>query len=266
MSDPTTNHYFVDEAGDPILFGRGGKVLVGTEGCSHHFMLGIAKVTEPLAVVSALEDLRAALLADPYFRGVPSMQAQAKKTAVCFHAKDDVPEVRWEVFRLLRTFKMKIHVGVRRKRALVDMAQVRRLQDSAFRLHPDDIYDGLVMRLFEPILHKADENKILFARRGKSDRIRALGTAIQSAKARFQKRRRKACDRPTAVQAAYPSQHPCLQAIDYYLWALQRLYERQEDRYFEYLRDDYCVIMDQDCVGRKREGEWFCGGVAANAG
>jgi hypothetical protein len=40
-------------------------------------------------------------LADPYFKGVPSMQADAKKTALFFHAKDDLPEVRREVFRVL---------------------------------------------------------------------------------------------------------------------------------------------------------------------
>ena len=33
-------HYFVDEAGDSVLFDRKGKVLVGENGCSKYFMLG----------------------------------------------------------------------------------------------------------------------------------------------------------------------------------------------------------------------------------
>jgi hypothetical protein len=37
-------HYFVDEAGDPALFGARGKVLVGSEGCSRYFILGLADV------------------------------------------------------------------------------------------------------------------------------------------------------------------------------------------------------------------------------
>ena len=34
-------NYFVDEAGDPTPFGARGQVLVGTEGCSRHFMPGV---------------------------------------------------------------------------------------------------------------------------------------------------------------------------------------------------------------------------------
>ena len=32
--------WFVDEAGDPTLFGKGGKVVAGTEGCSRFFIAG----------------------------------------------------------------------------------------------------------------------------------------------------------------------------------------------------------------------------------
>jgi hypothetical protein len=39
-------HYYVDEAGDPILFGARRKILVGSEGCSCFFRLGLADVEE----------------------------------------------------------------------------------------------------------------------------------------------------------------------------------------------------------------------------
>ena len=32
--------WFVDEAGDPTLFGKGGKVVAATEGCSRFFIAG----------------------------------------------------------------------------------------------------------------------------------------------------------------------------------------------------------------------------------
>ena len=85
------HYYFVDEAGDLTLFGRRGKVLVGTPGCSRFFMLGVAQLPDPAAVERALNALRTGLLADPYFKGVPSMRPERRRTAMFFHAKNDLP-------------------------------------------------------------------------------------------------------------------------------------------------------------------------------
>jgi hypothetical protein len=49
-----------------------------------------------------------------------------------------------------------------------------------------------------------------------------------------------------------------LQVIDYFLWALQRLYERGEDRYFNYLRSSYKLVMDfDDKRTGKSYGTWY---------
>ena len=90
---PTFRHYFVDEAGDPNLFKRRGKPIVGKDGCSKFFMLGVADVAEPIAIAKELSELRTRLLADPYFKGVPSFDPARRKTALMFHARDDLPEV-----------------------------------------------------------------------------------------------------------------------------------------------------------------------------
>ena len=69
-------HYFIDEGGDSTLFSRKGKVLIGTEGCSRFFMLGLLDVPDPAALQRVFDDLRARLMSDPYFNDVPSMQAK----------------------------------------------------------------------------------------------------------------------------------------------------------------------------------------------
>ena len=69
--EPPVRHYFVDEAGDSVLFGRRRKVLIGQEGCSRFFMLGNLQIAEPQALEAELVDLRAELLADPTIRGHP---------------------------------------------------------------------------------------------------------------------------------------------------------------------------------------------------
>ena len=67
MSATVVNHFYVDEAGDLTLMGRRGKSLVGTEGVSRCFLVGMAQIAEPDRVRRELELLRRALLGDPYF-------------------------------------------------------------------------------------------------------------------------------------------------------------------------------------------------------
>jgi hypothetical protein len=66
--------YFVDEASDRTLFNRKGRLIVGDEGCSRFFMLGKLEIEEPAVLSAQLATLRHELVADPYFKAVPSMQ------------------------------------------------------------------------------------------------------------------------------------------------------------------------------------------------
>ncbi|CAN5602618.1 hypothetical protein BH10PLA2_BH10PLA2_39370 [soil metagenome] len=91
---PNKCHYFVDEAGDPILFNRRKQVVVGTEGCSKFFLLGLLDVAHPIVLGQELDDLRERILADAYFKHIPSLQPERRKTAIEFHAKDDIPEIK----------------------------------------------------------------------------------------------------------------------------------------------------------------------------
>lgn len=185
------------------------------------------------------------------------MQPEAKKTARCFHAKDDLPEVRREVFKLITTFGAEVLIAVRRKSLLVEVSQKARRLGATTRFGPNHLYDDLVKKLFRGRLHKADRNSIIFSRRGKPKRIKALGEALNKAKRNFAKKFKNAEDRPTEVSAMLPSECCGLQVIDYYLWAIQRLYEKRESRFFESLRSDYRLIMDLDDHRNKPYGEWY---------
>ena len=52
----STRHYFVDEAGDSTLFDSKGRVLIGSEGCSRFFILGLVDI--PLHLVQDIDDTR----------------------------------------------------------------------------------------------------------------------------------------------------------------------------------------------------------------
>jgi hypothetical protein len=163
---------FVDEAGDPVLFDKHGTTIVGTPGVSKFFMLGVVHLPDPQSAQAALDSLRSSLLADPYFAGVPSMEPRERKTAVFFHAKDDLPEIRREVFKLLPRFNAVVRVAIRRKRVLA--AEASELHKHGHRLTADLIYDDLVKWLFLGLLNPDRHALIVFAKRGKSERLAAI--------------------------------------------------------------------------------------------
>lgn len=254
---PPRRFYFVDEAGDPTLFSARGQVLVGSEGCSRCFMLGVLDVADPAVLAVAMQALRMQLLADPYFHGVPSMQPASRKTALAFHAKDDVAEVRREVFKLLLQHDLKFFAVVRDKQRVLDYVQRRNLNDLAYRYQPNELYDNLVARLFKNRLHLAPEVEVCFAARGKSDRSAALRSALQTAQARFQ----AAWGRPSAtalhVKQSTPAHEAALQAVDYFLWALQRHFERGESRYAELIWSKVGVVHAVDMTVAAPYGAYY---------
>lgn len=239
-------YYFVDEAGDPALFNAKKQVVVGRDGCSRFFLLGALDVPEPETLAKELEQLRQQLLADPYFRGVPSFDPARKKTAVAFHAKDDLPEVRREVFSLLLRHQLKFYAVVRDKHVVVGTVRRRNAKDPTYRYRQNDLYDELVRRLFKDRLHKAQHIRVSFATRGSADRTAALRAALEAARKRFDMQWGKGSEAPIEVEASSPSRTVCLQAVDYFLWALQRRLEREESRYLDLVWEKVGLVILAD--------------------
>lgn len=247
-------HFFVDEAGDPTLFDAKGRILVGEQGCSQTFILGKLDVDDPVALHAALEQLRADLLADPYFKRVPSMQPERGKTARAFHAKDDVAEVRREVYRLLSGFDLRFYGVVRHKSALLAYVRQRNERETDYRYRGDELYDTLVEELFRRYHPLADQLNICFAKRGNKSRTHAFRTAIERAETRFESDYGVCRSAAVSIVASTPLQSAGLQAVDYCLWALQRHYERGEDRYIELIWDKVVEIEDMDRIEGGRKG------------
>jgi len=256
-ADHVTIRYFVDEAGDPRLFQRRRKLALGTEGVSDYFILGKLEVDDPVALSRDLEALRAELLADPYLKSAPSMQPERKKTATLFHARDDLPEVRREVFKLLGRHELAFYAVVRDKHRIVEEVLARNKADESYWYKENDLYDDLVHHLFKSRFHRGDHFEILFARRGKSDRTAALKLALENARRTYERDFGVASRATVGVKAAYSRESAGLQAADYFLWALQRLYEREEDRFWESVREKARLVYDVDDTREAPYGRYY---------
>ncbi|TWT33907.1 hypothetical protein KOR34_37430 [Posidoniimonas corsicana] len=254
---PVVRHYFVDEAGDPTLFNRKGRVIVGTPGCSSYFFVGKVDVVDPIALSGELEQLRESLLADDYFKGVPSMQVEKRKTALAFHAKDDVPEVRREVFRLLLGHDIRFYAVVHDKQVIARKVIAKNESNPEYRYHPNQLYDRCVSKLFKERLHKDDGYRICFAVRGSSDRTEAFSDALQAAKQAFRSKWGIESEASIEIIASEPRQTACLQVVDYFLWALQRFYERDEDRFLNLIWAQAGLVHDVDDTRERGYGVYY---------
>ncbi|MBE2203536.1 MAG: DUF3800 domain-containing protein [Chthoniobacterales bacterium] len=223
---------FVDEAGVPEIFDKKGRVIVGNEGCSHYFMLGMLEVDDPEKLALALNGLREEMRNDPYFSSSESFDPARKRTALLFHAKDDLPEVRVKVFDLLRSFgsEIRFRAVICDKQIIRAREEARRSQQPGYRYNPDHLYDELARALFSKFSRMADVYQLWIAKRGNKERNAALLQAIDDAEGDFARSfgfSRGGVDRWKAT-ITNPRVTVCLQATDYFLWALQRFYEPRE--------------------------------------
>ncbi|MEA3412574.1 MAG: DUF3800 domain-containing protein [Pseudomonadota bacterium] len=258
-AEKETIHYFVDEAGDPTLFNRKGHIIVGDNGCSNYFMLGKMEIDAPIEMARDLDALRAGLLADPYCKHVPSMQPENRKTAVAFHAKDDLPEIRREVFSLLLEKDLRFYAVVRDKHDLATYVQQQNERDASYRYRyrQNEQYDLLVKELFRKLHHMAEDVNICFARRGNKSRNVAFRTALEQAGEEFKRSFGFAHPATNNVTSSTPAKCVGLQAVDYYLWALQRFYERREERFLELIWPHVGEIHDLDRVENGKRSVFY---------
>lgn len=185
------------------------------------------------------------------------MKPESRKTSVAFHAKDDVAEVRWKVFDLLRRHELKFFAIVRDKARVVEDVKEMNRWDRSYRYSPNLLYDDLVGRLFRDKLHKGDKIHIHFSIRGSKPRTDAFAVSLERARRNFARKWGDKDMPPTEIIPSIPATYAGLQAADYFLWALQRFYERKEDRFLKLMWPRLRLVMDIDDKRENRCGAWY---------
>jgi len=233
-----TNHRFLDEAGDTTFYGKGKIPIIGSPGVSTVFILGMVKFKEPLAearkkVIAA----RDAIVASPYFQGIPSIQKKKAAGGYHFHATDDLPDVRKEFFDVIKTVDCSFEAVVGRK--------ILTLYENKHNGNESEFYADLLSHLLKNKMAKDDKLVLNIAERGKTTKNSILELARQKAEARFNK------NQPTrSVRASIQFNvqnhrtEPLLDIADYFCWSVQRVFERGETRFYDYLFDQISLVVD----------------------
>jgi len=185
------------------------------------------------------------------------MQPAYRKTAVAFHAKDDCPEIRREVFKLLLNHELHFFAVVRDKRVITRLVKEHNREKPEYRYRPNHLYDRCVSRLFRDRLHKDDGYLVRFSKRGNKSRTQALQKALEQARSNFHYKHSIESSAPVDILPTTSASSAGLQATDYFLWALQRLYERGEDRYWNFVVGKASLVHDVDDTQMNPYGQYY---------
>jgi hypothetical protein len=233
-----TDHRFLDEAGDTTFFGKGKELIVGQEGVSLAFTIGMVMINKPLADVRAeVIALQKTVEKDEYLNVIPSVRKRMERGGFFFHASDDTPEVRQVLFHYLKTLDCSLEAVVARKIPEV-FARKHNHQETEF-------YADVLSHLIKNKLGMGGKLVLNISGRANSTSNRNLQAALEKATGRAVKKR-DADDLTTQVVFNVQNHRtePLLNVADYLCWSVQRVFERGETRHYDYLGDRIRLVVD----------------------
>jgi hypothetical protein len=223
-------HRFLDEAGDTTFYGKGKVPLIGSEGVSNYFLLGMLTINESLDIVrSKVIGLQNSIVSDPYLVEVPSIQKKKNYNGYFVHAKDDVPEVRKMVFELIMSINCKFDAVVGKKEYGV--------YEKKHNGNQAEFYADMLSHLLHNNMNGREKLVLNIAHRSRCTTHTNLEKGLQKALV-IAKHKHPEVVAPaeTVFNIQYPTSEPLINLADYFLWALQRKIERGENRYIDFLK------------------------------
>ncbi|HPC59069.1 MAG TPA: hypothetical protein PKX23_00285 [Verrucomicrobiota bacterium] len=231
-------HRFLDEAGDTTFFGKGRVPILGQEGVSLSFGLGMVKFAGSIvAIRQQVQELCREVEADDYVNRIPSVAKRVQSGGFFFHAKDDAPEVRERLFKWIRQTDCSMEMVVGRK---IPGLFAKKPHGRDFEFYAD-----LLSHLLKNKLRLGQRLVINVAERGKTTRNHVLELAMSKARERFAKKHDPLVISSEVVfNVQNPRTEPLLCVPDYLAWTVQRVFERGEMRYYNYVREHISLVVD----------------------
>ncbi len=233
-----TYHRFLDESGDTTFFGKQKKMIVGREGVSRCFILGMVKFRTKLEPIrEQIREMQKAIVSDDYFKEIPSIIKKVNRSGYYFHAKDDLPEVREKFFKYIRTINCSFEAVVARK--IPELYQKKHQENEAW------FYADLLSHLLKNKLIKHEKMVLNIASRGKSTKNKNLELALMKARERFENNHpEKSVKTKVVFNVMEQTTDPLLNVADYFCWTIQNVFERGNVRYYNFLRDKISTVID----------------------
>jgi hypothetical protein len=234
-----SDHRFLDEAGDTTFFGKGRIPILGMDGVSKTFIIGMAKFREPLAELrKKVLELQAQVASDPYYSEVPSIQKKINNSkGFYFHCNIDPPEVRKGFYEFIRTIDCSFEAIVARK--------IIAIFEKKHHGKETEFYADVLSHLLKNKLNLGNTLVLDIAERGSSTKNSNLEIALNKAVTRYLERYPS---KPVSTKVVFNIQNhhtePLLNIADYFCWAIQRVFEKGETRYYDFLKEKISLVVD----------------------
>lgn len=231
-------HRFIDEVGDTAFFGKGKMPILGKEGVSTCFGMGIVKIDRPLPEVRAeVAELQKNVEVDGLLNVIPSVRKRMDNGGFFFHASKDTPDVRTVFLHYLKDLPCEAEVVMARKIPALFLAKHHE--------RDDEFYADMLSHLVKQRLKKEQRLVLNIAERGSSTRAKVLDDALSKATGRATKKwGEKNLKSSVVFNVQTPLREPLLNIADYLGWAVQRVFEKGETRYYDYLREKIRLVVD----------------------
>ncbi len=231
-------HRFIDEVGDTTFYGKGKGLILGQEGVSLVFGMGIVKFNRPITEVrSEIIALQQQVASDPLLNTIPSVARRIANGGFFFHACKDSDDVKTVFLHYLHGLECEAEVVIARK--------VPSLFIHKHHGKDDEFYADVLSHLIKSRLKQPRRLVLNIAERGSSTRAKVLEEAQTKAIGRAGKQWAAGELKSEVVfNVQTPLREPLLTVPDYFGWAVQRVFEKGQTRYYDYLRDKIRVVVD----------------------
>ena len=231
-------HRFLDESGDTTFYGKKKKIIIGSEGVSKSFILGMVKFKTKLDPIrERIIQIQNDIVTDEYYKEIPSIIKKIEKGGYFFHAKDDIPEVREKFFRFIKTINCSFEAVVARK--------IPELYENKHKGKEAWFYADLLSHLLKNKLVNHEKLVLNIASRGKSTKNTNLNLALSKAIERFNKYNpNKKIYTKVVFNVMEQTDDPLLNVADYFCWSMQNVFEKGTLRYYNFLKDKISRVID----------------------
>jgi len=231
-------HRFLDETGDTTFYGPGRKLILGQQGVSLSFGIGIVRIDRPLAEVrNEIAQLQKQVEGDPLLNSIPSVRKRILSGGFFFHACKDTPDVRTVLLHYLHALPCEAEIVIGRK--------IPALFEKQHHGRDEEFYADMLSHLLKRRMKRDRKLVLNVAERGSSTREHVLSEALWMATSRaVDWQGIDAIKTHVVFNVQNPRSEPLLTVSDYLCWSVQRVFEQGTARYYDYLTDKIRLVVD----------------------
>jgi len=226
------NYIFVDESGKPEVYSSKGINLVQTGGATKFLVLAAVRCENQLLLQQQITDFKASLLKDEALSKIFS-PAYALDS---FHAQTDYPEVKERFYNFINLLDIKIDVLVVEKMKCYE----------ALKRNPGRLYGIMAGHLLKNLCHQAENTEVIFSRKDSKLKLRQeLEVEVERIRLDYLNNHPNIERKVTINYQHNPHyKHGGLQVADYVAYAVFQVFERNNWKWYELIKNKIGKIQD----------------------